>query len=178
MARTVRLFAVCGSLRRASANRAALEALGLLADQGVAVEIWSGLAALPAFNPDDEEPGAALPPAVAELRRKAEACDGLIVAAPEYAHGVPGGLKNALDWLVGSEAFAGKPTMLVNVAPRAFHAQAQLREILTTMAARIVPEACVIIPLGSRHAGAEAIAGDGSLATKLREGLSGLLAAI
>ena len=81
-----------------------------------------------------------MPPPVAALRRKTETCDGLIVAAPEYAHGVSGVLKNALDWLVGSEAFAGKPTMLINVAPRAFHAQAQLREILATMSARVAPE--------------------------------------
>lgn len=173
-----KLFALCGSLRRASVNRAALEALALLAPADVEIEIWAGLAALPAFDPDDEEPGLALPPPAAELRRQAEACDALIVAAPEYAHGVPGALKNALDWLVGSEAFAGKPTMLINVAPRAFHAQAQLREILATMGARVAPEACVAIPLASRSEAAEAIAADESLAAKLRAGLNGLLAAI
>ena len=174
----VRLFALCGSLRRASVNRAALEALVMLAPEGVAIEIWDELAALPAFNPDDEESDSALPPPVAALRRKTEACDGLIIAAPEYAHGVSGALKNALDWLVGSEAFAGKPTMLINVAPRAFHAQAQLREILATMSARIAPEACVTIPLGARTEGATAIAADDRAAAKLREGLQGLLAAL
>ena len=138
--RAVRLFALCGSLRRASVNRAAREALGLLAPPVFEIEVWDELAALPAFNPDDEESSSALPPPVAALRRKTETCDGLIVAAPEYAHGVSGVLKNALDWLVGSEAFAGKPTMLINVAPRAFHAQAQLREILATMSARVAPE--------------------------------------
>ena len=59
----------------------------------------------------------------------------LVIAAPEYAHGPPGALKNALDWLVASETFAGKPTALLNTSPRAFHAQASLREILSTMAA-------------------------------------------
>jgi len=176
--RAVRLFALCGSLRRASVNRAALEALVLLASEGVEIEIWDELAALPAFNPDDEEPGSSLPAPVAALRRKTEACDGLIVAAPEYAHGISGALKNALDWLVGSEAFAGKPTMLINVAPRAFHAQAQLREILATMSARVVPEACMTLPLGSRSAGATAIAADERVAAKLREGLQGLLATL
>jgi len=62
----------------------------------------------------------------------AEASDAIVIASPEYAHGVAGALKNALDWLVGSETFAGKPVVLVNAAPRAFHAQAALREILST----------------------------------------------
>ena len=101
----------------------------------------------------------------------------MIVAAPEYAHGVPGALKNALDWLVGDETFTGKPTMLINVAPRAFHAQAQLREVLATMAARIVPKASVIVGLAGLDT-ADAVAADARVASRLREGLEGLLAAL
>jgi len=170
------ILAISGSLRAISSNTTVLQALARLAPDGVRVTIYTGLGELPHFNPDlDNE---RIPDLAAKFRSEVGVADGLIISSPEYAHGVPGSLKNALDWLVGSDAFAGKPTMLVNVAPRAFHAQAQLREILTTMAARIVPEACVIIPLGSRHDGAKAIAADDSLATKLREGLNGLLASI
>jgi len=81
------------------------------------------------------------------LRALVRQCDGLVIAAPEYAHGVPGALKNALDWLVASDAIPGKPIALFNAAPRAFHAQAALRETLATMAARLAPEAFVTLPL-------------------------------
>ena len=64
----------------------------------------------------------------------------MIIASPEYAHGVSGVLKNALDWLVGSDGFAGKPVLILNAAPRARHAIVALREILATMSAQIVDE--------------------------------------
>src|SRR6202034_4917147 len=99
---------------------------------------YRGLAELPAFNPDDDEDD---PPAqVRALRNLVATSHGLFVAAPEYAHGVPGALKNALDWLVARDAFPGKTVALVNTAPRAFHAQAALRETLATMSARLVPD--------------------------------------
>ena len=66
-------------------------------------------------------------------------------------------LKNALDWLVGSETFAGKPVVLINASPRAFHAQASLREILSTMAARLVPEAFASLSLTGKSATAEGV---------------------
>jgi len=168
----VRLLAISGSLRRASINTAALEALAKIAASEFVVEIYRGLAALPAFNPDDDEEGRVAPESVRELRDAVAAADGLIIAAPEYAHGVPGALKNALDWLVASEAFAGKPLMLVNCAPRAFHAQSALRETLATMAARLIPEAFITLPLGGAPITPEAIADDPGLSDRLRQGLS------
>jgi NAD(P)H-dependent FMN reductase len=172
-----RLLAISGSLRAASVNTAALEALALVAPDGVEVTLFGDLARLPAFNPDDDEEGG-IPPSVAELRALVRDSDGLVIAAPEYAHGVPGALKNALDWLVASDAIPGKPIALLNVAPRAFHAQAALRETLATMAARLVPEAFVTLPLGGRAIDAAAIAADPRLADRLREGLDAMVAAI
>jgi chromate reductase, NAD(P)H dehydrogenase (quinone) len=172
-----RLLAISGSLRAASTNTAALEALALLAPAGVEVVLYRELGRLPAFNPDEDEEERA-PPSVAALRALAAQSDGLVIAAPEYAHGVPGALKNALDWLVASEAIPGKPIALLNAAPRAFHAQSALRETLATMAARLVPEAFVTLPLTGRTVDAYAIAADPRFARALREGLDGLLAAI
>jgi NAD(P)H-dependent FMN reductase len=105
------------------------------------------------------------------------ASDGLVIAAPEYAHGVPGALKNALDWLVASETFAGKPTALLNTSPRAFHAQASLREILSTMAARLIPEAFVSISLTGKLVTLEDILADTVCARRLGESLEALIAA-
>lgn len=75
-----------------------------------------------------------------------------LIACPEYAHGIPGSFKNALDCLVGMPDFPGKPVMLINKSPRSTHAQAALREVLTTMSARLVPEADVAIELRNRSA--------------------------
>ncbi|MEG3146208.1 NADPH-dependent FMN reductase [Sphingomonas sp. RT2P30] len=142
MARATRIVAVSGSLRRQSVNMALLLEIAARAPAGVAVEIVS-LEALPLFNPDLEPDQ---PHAVAAFRRRIAAADALIIASPEYAHGVSGVIKNALDWLVSCEDFAGKPVAVLNAAPRAHHADAALREILSTMAAQIVEEASISVP--------------------------------
>ena len=153
----MRLLAISGSLRRASTNTAALEALARLAPEGVKVLVYRELADLPPFNPDDDVEDRPKPEPVETLRALVGASDALVIAAPEYAHGLPGALKNALDWLVASETFAGKPVALVNTSPRAFHAQASLREILSTMAARVLPEAFAAISLTGKTVTAEDI---------------------
>lgn len=130
----IRIIAVSGSLRARSINTALLRTIASRAPDGVTVTLVS-LGALPLFNPDLE---ADLPEPAKAFREAIVAADGVIVASPEYAHGISGVLKNALDWLVGCEGFAGKPVLLLNAAPRAHHAIAALRETLSTMAARIV----------------------------------------
>ena len=138
----IRLLALCGSLRIESQNRRALLAACEWTPGNCQIALWDGLADLPMFSPDLDSEGAPAPAEVEAFRREVGAAHGLLIACPEYAHGVPGAFKNALDWLVADTAFPGKPIALLNVAPRAVHAQAQLREILTTMSARIVDTAC------------------------------------
>jgi chromate reductase len=173
----MRVLAISGSLRRASTNTAALEALVRLAPEGVKVLLYRDLANLPAFNPDDDIEDRPRPEPVETLRTLVDASDALVIAAPEYAHGLPGALKNALDWLVASETFAGKPTALINTSPRAFHAQASLREILSTMAARLAPEAFAAIPLTGKMVTADDILADAVCARRLTESLQVLIAA-
>jgi chromate reductase, NAD(P)H dehydrogenase (quinone) len=173
----IRVLAISGSLRGASTNRAALEALARLAPEGVKVLVYGDLAKLPPFNPDDDIEDKPKPEPVATLLALVAASDALVIAAPEYAHGIPGALKNALDWLVASETFAGKPTALINTSPRAFHAQASLREILSTMAARLIPEAFVAISLTGKALTAEDVLADPICARRLTESLEALIAA-
>jgi chromate reductase, NAD(P)H dehydrogenase (quinone) len=173
----IRVLAISGSLRGASTNRAALEALARLAPEGVKVLVYGDLAKLPPFNPDDDIEDKPKPEPVATLLALVAASDALVIAAPEYAHGIPGALKNALDWLVASETFAGKPTALINTSPRAFHAQASLREILSTMAARLIPEAFVAIALTGKAVTAEDVLADPICARRLTESLETLIAA-
>jgi len=170
----MRLFAISGSLRARSSNAETLRAAALLAPAGVAVTLYDGLAALPAFNPDLDTPDAPeyLPAPVAALRAEIACADGLLISSPEYAHGVAGALKNALDWLVGSLDFAGTPVAVINAAPRAVLADAQLREILATMAARLVEPASIAIPVQSTGLDAAAIAAHPALAVALRDAMA------
>jgi chromate reductase len=176
-AKLTRVLAISGSLRRASTNTAALEALARLAPEGVKVLVYRDLANLPPFNPDDDVEDNPKPEPVETLRALVDGSDALVIAAPEYAHGLPGALKNALDWLVASETFAGKPTALLNTSPRAFHAQASLREILSTMAARLTPEAFASISMTGKTVTADDILADAVCAQRLRESLEALVAA-
>ncbi|MEP9387324.1 NADPH-dependent FMN reductase [Mesorhizobium sp. KR9-304] len=119
-----------GSLRAVSTNSALLLAMRDCAPDGCRLEIYDGLGKLPIFNPDDEQTPTAEVLRLADLVGRS---DGIVIACPEYAHGVPGGLKNALDWLVSGEAAVGKPAMLVHASPRSLTSRTALREILNTM---------------------------------------------
>jgi NAD(P)H-dependent FMN reductase len=145
-ARQYRVLCLSGSLRRVSGNTALLHAARELAPDTLALEVYEGLGRLPLFNPDAEiEP---LPVPVQDLRARVGASDVLLIACPEYAHGIPGALKNLLDWLVGSLEFPDKPVALLNASARgSHHAQAALREVLQTMSARLLNTACATIPL-------------------------------
>src|SRR6476661_7959485 len=145
----MRFLAISGSLRAGSSNTTLLEAARLVAPSDVEVVLYEGLAVLPAFNPDlDTVEGDRLPVSVAQLRALVGSADGILICSPEYAHGIPGSLKNLLDWLVGSVEFPFKPVALLKANAHSVHAQAQLVEVLTTMNARLVAE--VTVPLPSR----------------------------
>lgn len=163
--RKLRLLGICGSLRAASVNRTWLQAIRELAPAGIRLELWEGLASMPLFNPDLEP---VLPPAAGDLRQRVTAADGLLIASPEYAHGVSGALKNALDWLVGLETFAGTPVAVLNASPRAHHADAALREILVTMGAQLVEPASICLPLLGRGLDVAGICADPSTAVASR----------
>jgi chromate reductase len=164
-------------LRQRSVNGAALRAMARLAPfAGMEIVFGTGPGDLPHYNHDlDGDP---CPDKVMQFRREVELSDGLLLAMPEYAHGMAGAFKNALDWLVSSLAFPEKPVALINTAPRASHAQAQLREVLTTMSARIIEPAAVTLPMQGRDLDDAAIAADPDLSTLLRSSLAAFSTAI
>lgn len=140
----MRILAISGSLRAASINSALLRATRRIAPPEIELELCSVIGELPLFNPDLEHH----PPSnVAQLYAQVATADALLIASPEYAHGVTGTIKNALDWLVSFEPFVNKPVAVINTSPRAHHADTALREILTTMSAFIVESASINIPL-------------------------------
>lgn len=143
------ILAISGSLRAASTNTALLEVLARAAPDGVGVMLYLGLGDLPIFNPDRE--GEATPASVRDWAARVEACDGLVIACPEYAHGIPGGLKNALDWLVSRYEIPHKPVMLAHSSQRGEFVLAALTEVLRAMSVRLVEDAFVRVPLVGRN---------------------------
>jgi NAD(P)H-dependent FMN reductase len=160
----IQLLTICGSLRRESASGALLQKLADAAPLGVTVRLFDQLEAVPPFNPDREnEP---VPAPVAALRSHVAGADAVIFSTPEYAHGVPGVLKNALDWLVGSGELYEKPVLIVHPTTRGEYARASLLETLKIMGTRAMPERI----LGGEDQDAIAkLFGDMREAVKLRE---------
>src|SRR5213075_1156416 len=110
--REVKIVAICGSLRAQSSNLKLLRKCIEIASPSMSIEIYDRLGELPHFNPDldVDEP----PPIIRDLRDLLASAGGIIISTPEYAHGVPGSLKNALDWLVSAGELVGKPVLLLN----------------------------------------------------------------
>jgi len=172
----VRILAISGSLRANSSNTAVLRATTRLAPSGCHVALYDGLTALPYFNPDLDTDS---PPApIRAFRNAVGASDALLISSPEYARGVAGAMKNALDWLVGSAEFPGKPVALINASPRSVHADAQMRTSLVTMSARLIEDASITLPLLGRNLDADAIVADDGLSAALRAALLRLCDAI
>ncbi len=140
----MKILAISGSLRAASINSALLRTVASLAPPPIVVTLCSVVGELPLFNPDLE---LHVPPSVVRLRAEIAAADALLIASPEYAHGITGTMKNLLDWLVSFEPFVNKPVAVLNASTRAHHADSSLREILKTMSAIIIEPACLGIPL-------------------------------
>ena len=165
----MRLLAISGSLRRSSSNTALVGAVARLAPEAVAVSIYRGLAELPPFNPDLDDDR--VPAAVTRFRDQLQACDAVLISSPEYAHGVPGVLKNALDWVVGSGELLDKPIAVINASGRATHAWTSLTETLTVMSARVIVAASITVPLEGRALDAVGITRDPELSAALRSSL-------
>ncbi|MDB5024698.1 MAG: azr 2 [Mucilaginibacter sp.] len=138
-----RVFAISGSLRLGSSNHAILNALGKMMPSGTTYTIYNGLRAIPAFDPglDNDDP----PAAVAAFRSQIAEADGIIICTPEYAYGVPGALKNALDWTVSSASFSGKPTALVTASTGGENAHQALIKTLGAIDANLIKEATLLL---------------------------------
>jgi NAD(P)H-dependent FMN reductase len=140
------ILAISGSLRSSSSNTALLRAAAALAPEGMQITLYEGLGDLPHFSPeiDGEAPTAS----VEDLRARLRTSDGVIICTPEYAFGVPGSLKNALDWTVSSGEFPGKPVAAISASPSFLggdKAHASLLLTLTALGADIVEDGSPII---------------------------------
>lgn len=168
-------FAISGSLRRSSSNKSLLEAAALLAPDGVEIVLYDGMGDLPAFNPDIADD--AQPASVTDFRARLARADAVIISTPEYVHSLPGSLKNALDWLVGTSDLVDKPVTLFNASPRSTYAVAALNEILTVMSGRLVTEASITLQLSGRDLDAAGIVAEPRFSAEICRGLNELLKA-
>ncbi|MEU6237281.1 NADPH-dependent FMN reductase [Kitasatospora sp. NPDC047058] len=167
-----------GSLRAGSTNETVLRTAAAVADslRGVTATYYTGLAALPHFNPDhDADP---LPAPVAGLRAAIEAADALLICTPEYAGTLPGAFKNLLDWTVGGTEISDKPAGWINAAApgRGQGAEATLRTVLGYTGAAVLDEACVRIPLDRHGVGPDGLATDPLVRDRIGEVLARLAA--
>ncbi len=113
------------------------------------MSLFDGVGRIPPFNSDVE----AAPAEVEAFRALVRAADGILFATPEYAHGMPGALKNALDWLVGSGELYGKRAVVVSAAPsadRAVHARADLERTLRAQGVQVLASFTIAVPAAAR----------------------------
>jgi chromate reductase, NAD(P)H dehydrogenase (quinone) len=173
----VRLLLVTGSTRRGSTNSAALHTARELLDRdGTRAFVHEGLAALPAFNPDDDfEP---LPAPVTALRREIEEADAVVFCTPEYMGTLPGSFKNLLDWTVGGPEMYGKPAAWINVAGpgRGGGADATLATILGYVGATVLESSGVRVPVRRDAIGADGLIDDDAVRGRLADAFAAIVA--
>ena len=170
------VIALSGSLRAQSSNAALLRAAIALAPPALAITYDDqSIGTLPHFSPDLDT--AEPPAAVRAFRERLAAAEGVIICSPEYAHGVPGALKNALDWIVSSGELMNKPVLLLNASPAGGqYAQAALTATLTVMSAAVLPESLSAPFLRSKLDGRMPL--DAAAEARLKTSLAALGAAI
>ncbi|WP_163853527.1 NADPH-dependent FMN reductase [Paenibacillus elgii] len=154
--RSLVVLGISGSLREQSSNTRLLSFIGGMMPAGIEFRMYQGLASLPHFSPDldgDEDPWHE---AVREWREELRAANAVVICTPEYARGVPGTLKNALDWIVSSGEFVNKPTAVVSASPHPDGGAIALQSLILTlkmMTAAIPDEASLAVPFVSKMIG-------------------------
>jgi chromate reductase, NAD(P)H dehydrogenase (quinone) len=169
----MKICGVSGSLRSSSSNSALLKACVRLAPAGTEVVLFEGIGGLPHFTPDlDNE---APPPAVAAWRQLLAASEAVIVCTPEYAHGVPGSLKNALDWIVSSGEFRAKPVLLLMAGTNdGKWARDSLTATLEVMEANVLHAHSFTVANARKKLDADGNSSDAQLEDALRKSLAAL----
>jgi chromate reductase len=169
----IKILAICGSLRARSSNLSLLHATESLTRDSCEFTYFEGLGELPHFNPDLDVDG--VPAPVAQLRASIRYADGIVICTPEYAHGLPGSLKNAIDWTVSSGEWMEKPVLILNASLMSHFAHDSLVEILTTIMAKVLPYR---IGLPGNGVDVDAIVGNEEIRSKIATAAAGLQRAI
>ncbi len=170
----MRVLGISGSLRRDSYNSKLLRAAARRMPDGLELELWDGLKAIPPYDEDDD--GESAPAAVEALRAAIAGADAVLIATPEYNHSIPGGLKSALDWAsrpLATNPLRNKPVAVIGASTGVFGAvwsQAETRKVLGATGARVLDSELAVGQAGQRFTA------DGELDAPTRGGLDGVLA--
>jgi chromate reductase, NAD(P)H dehydrogenase (quinone) len=163
----VSLLGISGSLRKASLNRRLLDAVAEALPPGAEMSIFEDLE-FPIFNDDLEDP-----PGVVQLKTAITQAHGVVFAVPEYNYSIPGGLKNALDWVSrppDRSPMRGKPIGLVGAAggmSGTIRAQTHLRQMLLYSDSPVLSQPEVLIPRAHERFDADGNLTDASTRTLL-----------
>lgn len=151
----LRVLGLAGSLRAGSYNRMLLDSAVELAPPRMEIEVFEGLAEIPSYNADVAEQGD--PPSVASLKESISGAQALLVASPEYNFGIPGVLKNALDWAStppGQSVLGGRTAALLGASPGMLgtaRCQLQLRELFIFTETYVVLQPEVLVSRAGRR---------------------------
>lgn len=139
-----KILALCGSTKSLSINLSLIKAIAGLSTGLFDLIIFNKIDKIPHFNPDldNESP----PEEVRQFRNLVKEADGVLICTPEYAMGVPGSLKNAIDWTVSSCEFSHKPVALITASSQGFNGHKALLETLKVIECDITDETQLVIP--------------------------------
>ncbi|MGC4099934.1 NADPH-dependent FMN reductase [Ferruginibacter sp.] len=175
MAALKKIFAISGSTRKNSSNANLLKAIAFLYKEELDCNIFEGLADLPQFNPDNTDNEI---PAVDHFRKQISDADAVIICTPEYAHGVPGSLKNAIDWCVSTNEFSNKPTALITASTDGRAGHAALLETLRTIEAKNVDQLQLLVQFVRTKINADNTITDEATLAAIKKIVAGLIATI
>lgn len=158
-----KVLAINGSTRKQSTNHALIEAIAQFSTKSFEVERYNGLTQLPHFNPDDDHEN--IHHAVLDFRSRVAQADGVLICTPEYAAGVPGTLKNALDWCVSTTVFSKKPVALITASSMGERGHKSLLETLRIIECYIPDEMQLLIPFAKSKITSTGITDSSTLAS-------------
>jgi chromate reductase len=162
-----KVLAISGSTRASSTNLNYIKAISVLAADDFSVQLYDGLMDIPPFNPDDDTTDP--PAAVVDFRNQLKNADGILICTPEYAMGVPGVLKNAIDWTVSSMEFSQKTVALVTASLSGLKGHAALLETLHVIEARITTATGLVISFAKTKISADCTITDEATLVELKK---------
>lgn len=168
-----KIFAISGSTKASSTNSLYISAISQLLGKDFEVINFPSIADLPHFNPDSDLGNP--PKAIENLRLAIQQADGILISTPEYAMGLPGSLKNLIDWTVSSASFLGKPVLALVASTQGEKAYQSVIDILTVLEAKIAPQ---LIPFAKAKINNDAEITDPETLNKLKSTIQTFVATI
>jgi chromate reductase, NAD(P)H dehydrogenase (quinone) len=147
------ILAISGSTRKNSTNYHLIKAIAELFKNIFDITVFEGIAELPHFNPDDNNENVS--PKVIAFRQLISTANAVIICTPEYAHGVPGSLKNAIDWTVSTNEFSQKPVALITASTDGNYAHKAMLETLKVIEAKNIDKHHLLIQFAKTKINAE-----------------------